>query len=61
VVDRLFTALQKVMAHPDVRKRLSDGGAEVVVSRSVEDFTTFVRDENDRFGTAIRDAKITAD
>ncbi len=61
VVNRLFEAMQKVMAHPDVRKRLNDGGAEVVVSKSPEDFAAFVRDENERFGRAIRDAKITAD
>ena len=61
VVNRLFDALQKVMAHPDVRRRLNDGGAEVVVSKSLDDFMAFVRDENERFGRAIREAKITAD
>ncbi|MCX7197976.1 MAG: tripartite tricarboxylate transporter substrate binding protein [Proteobacteria bacterium] len=61
VVNRLFDALQKVMAHPDVRKRLNEGGAEVVVSKSLDDFMSFVRDENERFGRAIRDAKIVAD
>ena len=61
VVSRLFDALQKVMAHPDVKKRLNDGGSEVVVSKSLEEFMAFVQDENERFGRAIREAKITAD
>jgi tripartite-type tricarboxylate transporter receptor subunit TctC len=61
VVNRLFEALQKVMAHPDVKRRLNEGGAEVVVSKSLDDFMAFVRDENERFGRAIREAKITAD
>ncbi len=61
VVNRLFQAMQKVMEHPDVRRRLQEGGAEVVVSKSPEEFTAFVKLENDRFGKAIREAKITAD
>ncbi|MBC7781015.1 MAG: tripartite tricarboxylate transporter substrate binding protein [Proteobacteria bacterium] len=61
VVNRLFTAMQKVMEHPDVRRRLNEGGAEVVVSRSPEEFTAFVKVENERFARAIKDAGITAD
>jgi tripartite-type tricarboxylate transporter receptor subunit TctC len=61
VVNRLYQAMQKVMNHPDVRRRLNEGGAEVVVSKSPEDFAAFVKVENDRFGRAIRDAGITAD
>jgi tripartite-type tricarboxylate transporter receptor subunit TctC len=61
VVNRLFQAMQKVMDHPDVRKRLQEGGAEVVVSKSPEEFAAFVKIENERFGKAIKEAKITAD
>jgi len=61
VVNRLFQAMQKVMEHPDVRKRLNEGGAEVVVSKSSEEFTAFVKLENERFAQAIKEAGITAD
>ncbi len=61
VVNRLFQAMQKVMEHPDVRKRLNEGGAEVVVSKSPEEFTAFVKLENERFAQAIKEAGITAD
>ncbi len=61
VVKRLFEATLKVMEHPEVRKRLTEGGAQVVVSRSPADFAEFVRNENERFGQAIRAAGIKAD
>lgn len=61
VVKRLFEATLKVMDHPEVRKRLTEGGAQVVVSRSPTDFAEFVRAENERFGQAIRAAGIKAD
>jgi len=61
VVKRLYEATVRVMEHPEVRKRLTDGGAQVVVSRSPAEFAEFVRAENDRFGQAIRAAGIKAD
>jgi tripartite-type tricarboxylate transporter receptor subunit TctC len=61
IVQRLFASTQKVMAHPDVRKRLTEGGITVVLSKSPAEFTDFVKAETDRFGSIIREAGITAD
>lgn len=61
VVKRLYEAMLKVMAHPEAKKRLNDGGAEVVVSRSPEDFAAFLKMESDGFGAAIKSAGIPAD
>jgi hypothetical protein len=37
------------MADPEVIKRVNDIGAEVIVSGSPEEFTTFMREQNERF------------
>lgn len=58
VVRKLFEAGVKTMQHPDVIKRLSDGGVSVVVSRSPEEFTKFWKSENDRFAKVIKEAGI---
>jgi tripartite-type tricarboxylate transporter receptor subunit TctC len=62
IVDRLFAVAQKTMQDENVRKRLAQGGVDIVVSKSPEDFTAFVRSENARYAGVIRDAHIaTAD
>ena len=61
VVTRLFDAVQKAMAHPDVAERLLGGGVAVVTSESPAAFRAFVASEIGRFGKVIRDAKITDD
>jgi tripartite-type tricarboxylate transporter receptor subunit TctC len=61
VVQRLFYAASKVMAHPEVRKRLGDAGIDVIVSKSPADFTEFIRSEAGRFALVIKEAGITAD
>lgn len=61
IVDRLFGALQKVMAQPEVVKRLADGGVDVVVSKSPEEFAAFIARETERWGKVIRDANVTAE
>jgi tripartite-type tricarboxylate transporter receptor subunit TctC len=43
VIDRMFAATVKVMADPDVIKRVNDSGAEVIVSKSPEEFTVFMK------------------
>ncbi len=46
------------MKHPDVIRRLGDGGVSIVVSKSPEDFADFVKRENERFAKVIRDTHI---
>ena len=58
VIDRLFRSAQDTMKHPDVVKRLGDGGVSIVVSKSPEDFAAFVKKENERFAKVIRDTHI---
>ena len=61
VVQRLFSAGKKVMERPDVRKRLTEAGIDVVVSPSSAEFTAFIKSETERFAAVIKEAGITAD
>jgi tripartite-type tricarboxylate transporter receptor subunit TctC len=61
IVDRLYAALMKVMAQPEVKKRLEDGGAQVVTSAHPEDFGRLVAQETDRWTKVIKDAGVTAE
>ncbi len=58
VIDRLFKIAHETMKHPDVVKRMNEGGVSIVVSKSPEDFAAFHRKENDRFAKVIKDANI---
>jgi tripartite-type tricarboxylate transporter receptor subunit TctC len=61
IVQKLFATSLKVMANADVKKRMNDGGVNIVVSKSPADFTAFVKSEINRFGTVIKEANIVAD
>jgi len=58
VTDRLFKVAHETMQHPDVVKRMNEGGVSIVVSKSPEEFTAFHKSENDRFAKVIKDANI---
>ncbi|MCC6271616.1 MAG: tripartite tricarboxylate transporter substrate binding protein, partial [Microbacteriaceae bacterium] len=58
IVAKLFAVTGETMKGAEVVKRLQDGGVDVVVSSSPEEFAKFVRSENARFAQVIKDAKI---
>lgn len=58
VVNKLFEATTLTMRHPEVTKRLADGGVSVIVSKSPEAFAAFHKSESNRFAKAIREARI---
>jgi tripartite-type tricarboxylate transporter receptor subunit TctC len=60
IVDRLHAALMKVMAQPEVKKRLEDGGAQVVTS-GPDEFGRLIAAETDRWTKVIKDAGVTAE
>jgi tripartite-type tricarboxylate transporter receptor subunit TctC len=45
IVDRLFAALQKAMASPDVIEKLSAVGIEPTISKSPEEFGAFIKSQ----------------
>jgi tripartite-type tricarboxylate transporter receptor subunit TctC len=61
VVKKLYAVVVKVMEDANVKKRLADGGVEVVLSLSPQAFGEFVKVENERWGKVIKDAGIVAE
>ena len=58
VVNKLYKVGVEMMKDPGVVKRLGDSGISIVSSKSPADFVAFVKAETERFGKAIKDAKI---
>ena len=61
VVKKLYAVVIKVMEDANVKKRLGDGGVEVIVSKSPEAFGAFVKAENERWAKVIKDAGVVAE
>jgi len=61
VVKQLYAAVIKTMEDAAVKKRLGDGGVEVVVSKSPEAFGAFVKAENERWAKVIKEAGVVAE
>jgi tripartite-type tricarboxylate transporter receptor subunit TctC len=57
IVDRLYRAIDKILARPEVKERLAAIGFGVTV-RSPEDFGTQIKAETARWAKVIRDANI---
>jgi tripartite-type tricarboxylate transporter receptor subunit TctC len=54
---RLNAAINKVIAEPDIKARLQDSGA-VVTPMSIDQFTTFVRAEVERYKDILRSGNL---
>jgi tripartite-type tricarboxylate transporter receptor subunit TctC len=61
IIAKLYPMLLQVMESPDVRKRLGDGGVEVVTSKSPEAFAVFLRAETERWAQVVKDSGATVD
>ena len=61
VIKRLFDVSHETMKHPEVVKRMADGGVNVVLSSNPAEFRKFWENENARFAKVIKDANIQAD
>lgn len=61
IIAKLYPMLLQVMESPDVRKRLGDGGVEVVTSKSPEAFAAFLRAETARWAQVVKDSSATVD
>jgi tripartite-type tricarboxylate transporter receptor subunit TctC len=58
VVSRLNAEVVKVIAQPEVRKRLIDAGSQII-GNSPEAADRFLREEVEKWGTVVRAAKVT--
>ena len=61
IVNKLYSALIKTMGDPWVIERFHAGGAEVVTSKSPEDYATFMRTQNDLWAKTIKEIGVTAE
>jgi tripartite-type tricarboxylate transporter receptor subunit TctC len=61
IVNKLFTVMTKVMADPEVTKRLNDNGIEVVTSKSPEEFAVFMKDENEKWAKVVKKVGVVMD
>lgn len=61
VINKLFTAVTKVMADPEVTKRLNDNGVEVVVSKSPTEFAGFMKSENEKWAKIVQKVGVVMD
>lgn len=61
IINKLHAALAKVMAQPEVRKRLEAGGAEVVTSATPEDFGRLVAHETERWAKIVKEAGVVGE
>ena len=61
VVAKLHDALRKTMSDGETVKRLQAGGAEVVTSKSPEDFATFMQTQNAFWAKIVKDVGAVAE
>ena len=61
VVAKLHGALKQTMETPDVRQRLSSGGAVATTSKTPEEFAEFLASETRRWAKVARDSGAEAD
>ncbi len=55
IVNRLHSAIIKVMGDPEVIKYYGAGGALVVTSKSPEEFTAFIKEQNEFWAKIVKD------
>ena len=61
IVLKLFSATTRVVADPDVVRRLNEAGAEIITSKSPEDFARFMQEQNDRFAKVIKEVGVVTE
>lgn len=61
IVNRLYAAVIRTMGDPEVIRRLGTGSAEVITSKSPEDFAVFMKKENALWAKVIKDIGLTGE
>jgi tripartite-type tricarboxylate transporter receptor subunit TctC len=61
IVNQLFGVLMKTMSDPEVVKRLQAGGAEIVTSKSPEEFASFMKTQNAFWARIVKDVGAVAE
>ncbi len=61
IVNRLYSAVIKTMSDPETVRRLATGGAEVVTSKSPDEFSAFLRTQNEFWAKLVKETGATAE
>jgi tripartite-type tricarboxylate transporter receptor subunit TctC len=61
IVDRLYAAIVKVLADPQIQERMRAGGALAVSSKSPEDFKAYIDAETAKWSRVIEENGVRAD
>ncbi len=61
VMKKLFDAAQQVMQRPEVKAALAREGTEVAMSKSPEDFSAFLEEDNRFWAKLVKDAGVKPD
>ena len=61
IVNKLFAAIVKAMDDPAIVERVRAGGAEVVTSKSPQEYTAFVRAQNELWTKTVQEIGVTAE
>ena len=61
IVDKLYAAVVKVLADPQIQERMRKGGAIAVSSKSPEDFKTYIDGETAKWTRVIEESGVRAD
>jgi tripartite-type tricarboxylate transporter receptor subunit TctC len=61
IVDKLYAAIAKVLADPEIRARMRKGGAIAISSKSPEDFKTYMDSETAKWTKVIEESGVRAE
>ena len=61
IVNKLYQVTMRVMADPEVVRRLNESGAEIITSKSPEDFAQFMKVQNDRFARIVKEVGVVTE
>jgi len=61
IVQKLFTVFTQTMKNEDVHNRLLTGGMDVLLSKSPEEFQSFMASETTKWSAVVKESGATAD
>lgn len=61
VVSRLHTVMIRTMEDPEVARRMANGGADIVTSKSPEEFAVFLKDQTEFWAKIVKAVGATAE
>jgi len=60
-VNRLYGVMIKTVEDPETAKRLAAGGADIVTSKSPEEFATFLKEQTEFWAKIVKAVGATAE